>query len=68
MPIYEFECKKCGKKFEKLILSTDDKNPGCPDCHHKDVKKIMSAASKVALKVPAGYGGGLTAPSCSPGG
>ncbi len=68
MPIYEFECKKCSKKFERLILSLDEKNPECPACNHEDVQKIMSAGSKVTLKVPGGYGGGLTPPSCTPGG
>jgi len=68
MPIYEFECKKCGKKFERLILSTDKRNPECPDCCHRDVQKLMSAGCKVTLKVPAGYGGGATPPSCTPGG
>jgi putative FmdB family regulatory protein len=68
MPIYEFECKKCGKKFERLILSLDEKNPVCPACNHEDVQKIMSAGSKVTLKVPGGYGGGATPPSCTPGG
>lgn len=68
MPIYEFECGKCGKKFERLILSTDDKTPECPECHSREVHKIMSAGRKVTLKVPGGYGGGLSAPSCAPGG
>ncbi len=65
MPIYEFECKKCGKKFERLIFPSDDKNPGCPECNHEDVQKIMSSGCKVTLKVPAGYSGGS---SCAPSG
>jgi putative FmdB family regulatory protein len=68
MPIYEFECKKCGKRFERLMLSLDDKNPECPVCNNEEVRKIMSAGSKVTLKIPGGYGGGLTPPSCTPGG
>lgn len=68
MPIYEFECQKCSNRFERLMLSLDDKNPKCPECDHEDVRKIMSAGSKVKLKVPGGYGGGLTAPACAPGG
>ena len=63
MPIFEFECKKCSNKFERLILPSDDKNPPCPACNHEDVQKIMSSGSKVTLKVPAGYSGGG---SCAP--
>ncbi len=68
MPIYEFECQKCGKKFEKLIFSSDNKKPECPACGVNDVQKLMSSGAAVKLKVPAGYGGGLTAPACAPGG
>ncbi|PIP38446.1 MAG: transcriptional regulator [Desulfobacterales bacterium CG23_combo_of_CG06-09_8_20_14_all_51_8] len=67
MPIYEFECRKCDQKFERLILSADDKTPECPECHGRDVQKIMSAGCKVALKVPGGYGG-ASAHSCKPSG
>ena len=68
MPIYEFECEKCHHTFEKLIFPSEDKNPKCPECHSKKVKKLMSAGGRVTLNVPAGYGGGATPPSCAPGG
>jgi putative FmdB family regulatory protein len=68
MPIYEFECQKCGRKFEKLVLGSDEKPPECPDCSSTEVHKLMSAGSRVTLKVPGGYGGNATAPSCAPGG
>lgn len=33
MPIYEYNCEKCGKTFEKLIRASDgDKKIECPDC------------------------------------
>jgi putative FmdB family regulatory protein len=68
MPIYEFACGKCGRKFERLVLGSDDKKPECPDCGSREAQKLMSAGSRVTLKVPAGYGGNATAPSCAPGG
>jgi putative FmdB family regulatory protein len=68
MPIYEFECRKCGKKFEYLMLSARDKTPECPACHSLEVQKVMSACGRVASKSSGGFGGGLSAPSCSPGG
>ena len=42
MPIYEFECRKCETRFEKLcrIQGTDD--IACPECGAGDVKKLIS--------------------------
>lgn len=40
--IYEFECSKCGRKFE--LIRTLDENTNtteCPECKNK-AKKIMS--------------------------
>jgi len=31
MPIYEFECKKCGNRFEELLSATAE-SPACPEC------------------------------------
>lgn len=31
MPILQYKCKKCGKKFEELVKSYTDKMV-CPDC------------------------------------
>ena len=44
MPIYEYECPKCGHTSELLVLTSDynDKGiPQCPNCHI-DMPKIMS--------------------------
>lgn len=67
MPIYEFECRKCGQKFERLIFSSDDKPSECPGCHCSDVQKIMSAGCKMDLKTSKGFGGDA-GHSCKPGG
>ena len=37
MPIYEYNCEKCGL-FELLQKITDDKIDICPTCGHKLVK------------------------------
>lgn len=68
MPIYEFECCKCGKKFERLVLGSDDTNPECPDCRSDDVQKLMSAGCRVASKKAGDIGGGTSLPSCAPSG
>ena len=32
MPIYEYVCKKCGHKFEKIQKFSDPKVKKCPEC------------------------------------
>ena len=46
MPIYEFQCPKCNKKFEKIIsISESNKKVKC-DCSEKAVaKRVVSAPS-----------------------
>ncbi len=31
MPLMQYRCKKCGKKFEELVKKYDDE-VSCPDC------------------------------------
>lgn len=40
MPIYEFQCLVCEKKFEKLIRGGEP--PRCPACDSDQVRKMMS--------------------------
>ncbi len=43
MPIYEYNCKKCGRTFEKLVRTSEgDKSMGCPDCGSGEVKRVFS--------------------------
>ena len=46
MPIYEFQCRKCGEVFEQLFFPSD-KTRGivCPSCGAEDPCKLMSAFS-----------------------
>lgn len=44
MPLYEFRCNKCRKKFEELVLSRDARVE-CPKCKAADVVRLMSAFS-----------------------
>ena len=44
MPIYEYNCDKCGHEFEELVMSASEKI-SCPACKSRKVKKRMSAAS-----------------------
>ena len=44
MPIYEYRCKQCGSKFEKLVkLSTKTSEIECPKCGAQARRKIRVA-------------------------
>ena len=44
MPIYEFQCKKCGHRFERMQKMSDPHPTDCPDCGAKrSVSQLMSA-------------------------
>lgn len=40
MPLFDFICNSCGKKFETLVLGSD--KPHCPHCQSGDLTKQMS--------------------------
>src|SRR6478736_3300999 len=42
MPLYEYECKKCGHRFEKIQKFSDAMVKKCPDCGGK-VEQMISA-------------------------
>ena len=43
MPIYEYQCKKCGHRFEKLHQSfSEARVKKCPECGGK-VEQLLSA-------------------------
>ena len=42
MPLYEYSCKKCGKRFEFLVTAGKDKDVVCAECGSAEVKKLIS--------------------------
>jgi putative FmdB family regulatory protein len=42
MPIYEYECKKCGHRFERIQRFSDPLVKRCPECGGK-VEQVLSA-------------------------
>ncbi|HXF12386.1 MAG TPA: zinc ribbon domain-containing protein [Terriglobales bacterium] len=42
MPLYEYECKKCGHRFERIQKFSDPMVKKCPDCGGK-VEQMISA-------------------------
>ena len=61
MPIFEYECKSCTKKFEELVFSSTAPVI-CPQCGSTETRKLISTfASSVS-------GGSSAGASCSTGG
>src|SRR5215813_7909928 len=42
MPLYEYQCKKCGHRFEKILKFSDKPIKKCPDCDGA-VEQLLSA-------------------------
>jgi len=42
MPLYEYQCSKCGHRFEKIQKFSDKMVKKCPDCGGK-VEQMISA-------------------------
>src|SRR5712675_2139208 len=40
MPLYEYTCRKCSKRFEAIVFGS--KKPSCPKCDSKDLEKMIS--------------------------
>ncbi len=59
MPLYGYDCNKCGHQFETLVRSSTV--PQCPSCGGTELTKQLSLIASPAK-------GGDDAPMCSPGG
>ncbi len=46
MPIYEYSCQECGKRFE-LLRRFEDSDAGilCPECESARIERVLSAFS-----------------------
>ena len=42
MPIFEYKCQDCSKRFEELILNSKQAEPDCPECGGADVERLIS--------------------------
>ena len=62
MPIYGYDCNKCGTKFEKLVRSSD--TPSCPACESTDLTRQLSLIADPAK----GGRDSMGAPACQTGG
>lgn len=40
MPLFDFDCRACGHRFETLVRK--DSTPECPSCHGHDLERLVS--------------------------
>ena len=57
MPIYEYECKDCGKEFEKIMSfsAKDIDSPECPGCSSHETHRRISRVSSHGQSNSGGY-------------
>ena len=60
MPIFEYKCQKCGKKFEIFRSLSSHEPVSCPNCDSKETTKLFSTFASVG-------GGDQSGSSCSAG-
>ena len=48
MPIFEYICNECSRKFSALVgVVADAQPPACPKCGSSDLKKLVSRFARV---------------------
>lgn len=55
MPVYEYECRACEARFDKLTTLAGADHADCPRCGSKEARRLLS--------VIAGLGGAAEAPA-----
>lgn len=49
MPTYEYECRRCGHRFERFQSMTDEPVKRCPECRGK-VNRLLSGGAGFIFK------------------
>jgi putative FmdB family regulatory protein len=49
MPLFEFICKKCNKKFEMLVFSSESVE--CPKCKSSEIVKQFSSFASMTSSI-----------------
>jgi putative FmdB family regulatory protein len=42
VPIYDFECRRCGERFEAMVAVTVTERPACPICATPEPTRLFS--------------------------
>jgi putative FmdB family regulatory protein len=43
LPLYEYECRSCKHRFEKIVKFSDPPLTTCPACGQESVEQLLSA-------------------------
>lgn len=69
MPLYEYECIKCTRKFVLLQkISAQIGETACPHCGTHDIQKLFSSFSSKTEASTETFGGNGGSHSCGSGG
>jgi putative FmdB family regulatory protein len=63
MPLFEYECRKCGQLFEALVVGS--RTPACPKCKSQDLEKRVSP---LGFAGASGWSSGRSSSGCGPSG
>ncbi|NLU41290.1 MAG: zinc ribbon domain-containing protein [Firmicutes bacterium] len=66
MPVFEYKCKTCGKKSERLVISSSEVVQ-CPYCGSRDLAKLFSTFAAHGVRGSAGGTGSRSCGTCSGG-
>jgi putative FmdB family regulatory protein len=67
MPIYEYICQDCGKRYDKFVRASTSKIAlKCPKCGSDQGKKAFSAFSTPGSSGLSSSGSFSNAPACGP--
>lgn len=50
MPLIEFECSACSRRFEELVRGSE--TPVCPDCGGRKLRRLFSSFGVGASSAP----------------
>ena len=42
MPLYEYECRECDRRFDRLVSASAADSAACPRCGSVDVRRLIS--------------------------
>ncbi len=66
MPIYEYQCTKCGESFEvRQSMGEDNSKLKCPKCKAENPRRLISSFFSKGSEVPGSSG--FSCPTCSTG-
>ena len=66
MPIFEYKCEDCGKRFEAIVIGS--RKAECPTCHSKKLEQQLSSFAVKATSSSSAMPCGAPVGSCGSGG